>query len=148
MIPGRHSPDASWHRIGHRRILTCRRSGNAGSYAGREQAGQHVLGIVADQEAVPDQLVHGQHDLGLVDAEGSITLPDRRPRISPARRRCLRERDELAGSLASVVGPDTRSQTPTRVGCERHQQFRQANAGNVVAVRVGRRHVARINLAV
>jgi hypothetical protein len=146
-----HPSCACRHGINCRSVPAERGCGrNAGRQSGRQQPGHHVLGILANQEAVSYQLVHRPHQLVPIHVVGRITLPDRRPRIArrrSGRRRCL-ERDVLTGSLASVVGPGKRSQPPTRVGGERHRQFRQANAGYVVAVTVSLRHVAWINLTV
>src|SRR5215472_9329435 len=150
VIVMRRVSDACRQRIGRRGVLIRRRRRYTGGQARLQQSCHDVLGIVTNQEATPYQLVHRLRDLVPILRERVITLFDRKARVARSEAlglRCL-EGDVLAGSLASIICPDTRSQPPACVGRKWHRQFRQPDAGNVVAVAISLRHVARIDRAV
>ena len=72
---------ACGHRVGSRRALVRAGRGHAGCDAGLQQAVDDVLGVVADQEAIPHQPVHRQDNLRLVKSEGGIALLDGETRV-------------------------------------------------------------------
>lgn len=97
--------EARRHRIRRQRVVKLRRSRHAGGYTRLQQPRRDALGIIANQEPVPHQIVDGVDHLFAVLRVRVITLLNRWTRIARrlARHLRCRERNVLARTFATVV---------------------------------------------
>src|SRR5579864_5002352 len=127
--------------------LATGRHRNAGRQPGIDQPSDICTGVFAKHQPVLHQVVDSIDDRAAVLTERFVALLDGRPwiagreSIGPG----LRERDILPRTFATVVGPHPRAKRPTRVRGERYRNFREPDAGDVVAVAVDLRYEARVD---
>src|SRR5713101_6596094 len=103
-----------------------RRRGHAAGGAVRDEAVELRLRVLAQHEALRDQVVDGADDLRVVGVEARVALGNRWARVAVrAVGGGSREGDRLARALAAVVRLRTGPERPTGVGGEGNRDVGQ-----------------------